>query len=195
MTVLGLISNYLMFLNRENKDILGSPLRLSTKILILCSILLIIASDCITFYYTYWASRWVNTPFIIVAIVLYFFAGLGFLFAMRHIIELYLVHQGLLKKREKRRERLERQERKRKERLQRIMSSDSFGKVSKISSKRSWDILLAEEQNLSTINESEMDQSVNKRNFRGQVIKLTPKPVILISNVTSANTTTQIEQE
>ncbi len=190
---LGVISNYLMFLNSENKNVLGSPLRISTKILILCALLLIIASDCITFYYTYWASRWVNTPFIIVAIVLYFFAGLGFLFALKHIIELYLVHQGLMKKREKRKARLERKELQRKERMMRIMSSDSFGRVSKISSKRSWDILLTEEQNLSPINENEIDQSQNKKNFRGQVIKLKPKPVIFSSNITSANTSIQLE--
>lgn len=183
----------MMFKSSENKFILGSPLRTSTRILIVCFVLLVVASDCITVYYTYWANRWVNTPLIIVAIVLYFFAGIGFLSALIHIFEFNFVRHGLMKKREKRSVRNARKDNERQKRLERLLSIES---IVKDTNKKSWEVLNAERQGLIAFNETEIDQSLNegRKGFRkGQPIKLTPKPVILNSNVTSLNVT-EIEQ-
>lgn len=186
MIAFGLINNYFMYLDRKNKNILGSPLRASTYVLAVCLFLLVVASDCITVYYTYWKNRWVNTPLIIIAIVLYFFAGLGFLGALWTIIEFNLVRYGVIDSEEERK--IKKEKRKDfEERLKRL-SSETLG--SRMNTKKSWDLLYAEQQGLIKIDETDPNQSNEKNGFRkNHPIKLVPKPVILTSPVTSPNTT------
>jgi glucan phosphoethanolaminetransferase (alkaline phosphatase superfamily) len=71
--VIGLISNALMEKNRESKHFLGAPPRWSSWLLLCGLIFIIIAADFITFYYSYWHNRFINTPFIITSIILFFF--------------------------------------------------------------------------------------------------------------------------
>lgn len=83
--ILGLVSNYFMSTDSENKRILGSPFHRSTYALIGSFFGLVVASDLITMYYSYWHNRWVNTPMIIIAIILYFFCGIGFIVSLRFV--------------------------------------------------------------------------------------------------------------
>ncbi len=98
--ICGLISNYLMSRNSDFKQILGSPLRKSTYCLIVTLFMLVIASDLITVYYTYWENRWVNTPLIIIAIVFYFFGGIGFIVTLKHICTINLIRYGFIEEKD-----------------------------------------------------------------------------------------------
>lgn len=179
MMVFGLICNYFMFLDRDNKQILGSPLLPSTKVLAVCLFFLVIASDCITLYYTYWKNRWVNTPLIIVAIVLYFFAGIGALWALFSICDYNLVRSGVWRTVEENRAR--REKRKEMERRLKYLSQESITKRSL----KTYDVLVAEQQE---IMQSELEEE-RRRGFRkGHPVKLTPKPVILQSSANAAST-------
>lgn len=173
----------------ENKNILGSPLRNSTKILIVCLLLLIIASDLITCYYTYWANRWVNTPLIIIAIILYFFAGIGFLVALNHICNINLVRYGLIEKSETRKEKKIRKE------IERQESSESMASSTQDIMKKSMDKLYAEEHDEFTTEITNQTETMNQnKNFRKKhPIKLTPKPVTINSNAPSMNAS-QLEE-
>ena len=75
----GMISNCMMVNDAVSKSFIGSPPRPTSWILLASIISLIIASDAITVYYTYWHNRFVNTPLIVIAIVFYFFGGIAFI--------------------------------------------------------------------------------------------------------------------
>ena len=75
----GIISNCMMVNDPISKSFIGSPPRATSWILFGSTISLIIASDAITVYYTYWHNRFVNTPLIVIAIVFYFFGGITFI--------------------------------------------------------------------------------------------------------------------
>jgi hypothetical protein len=77
--ILGVISNLMMVNDPISKSFIGSPPRPTSWILFGSIISLIIASDAITIYYTYWHNRFVNTPLIVIAIVFYFFGGITFI--------------------------------------------------------------------------------------------------------------------
>ena len=171
----GLISNYIMLKDSSFKEILGSPLRKSTYFLITTLFMLVIASDLITVYYTYWQNRWVNTPLIIVAIILYFFGGIGLIIVLKHICRMNLVRYGFID---------EDTEKSFQENDFDLKKIDSINKDNK-QIERSWINIEGKESELN-INEinNELDQTFNStstsRNFRKKMLKLTPKPVVII---------------
>ena len=171
----GLISNYIMLKDSSFKEILGSPLRKSTYFLITTLFMLVIASDLITIYYTYWQNRWVNTPLIIVAIILYFFGGIGLIIVLKHICKMNLVRYGYID------EDSERSFRETDFDLNKIDSTNED--VNKI--ERSLMNIEGKELNINEIN-NELDQTFNStstsRNFRKKILKLTPKPVVFVTN-------------
>ena len=183
--VFGLICNYFMFWDRENKRILGSPLLPATKVLAVCLFLLVIASDCITVYYTFWSNRWVNTPLIIIAIILYFFAGIGALWALYTICDYNMVRYGYWRSEGENKAR--REKRKDMERRLRYLSQESIANKSL----KSYDVLVSQQQEMMAF---ELEQE-RRRGFRkGHPVKLTPKPVILTSSaVASPNSTTNLQ--
>lgn len=88
--IIGLTSNFAMVKDPYYKFFVGSVnqrdghvhFRIQTWILIASIVAIVIASDCITVYYTYWHNRYVNTPLIVIAIVFYFFGGLAFIYSL-----------------------------------------------------------------------------------------------------------------
>jgi hypothetical protein len=81
--LLGLATNFAMQAQPLSRHFIGSPAVRWTSWLLLASIILIvIASDAITVYYTYWHNRWVNTPLICIAIIFYFFGGIGLIYTL-----------------------------------------------------------------------------------------------------------------
>lgn len=85
--VFGLMSNFMMLTDRMSKHFLGAPPRLATWVLLGSVIALVIASDLMTIYYNYWHNRFVNTPLIIVSIILFFFAPIVFVVSLIHNIK------------------------------------------------------------------------------------------------------------
>lgn len=71
--ITGLISNAFMNINKESKYFLGAPPRWSSYLLLCGVLFIIIGADFITFYYSYWHNRFINTPFIISGIIVSFF--------------------------------------------------------------------------------------------------------------------------
>lgn len=82
--VFGILSNCMMVNDEESKFFIGSPPRKASWILLGSIVALTVASDLITIYYTYWHTRFVNTPQIIVAIILYFFGSIAFIASLIH---------------------------------------------------------------------------------------------------------------
>jgi hypothetical protein len=81
--LIGLGTNFAMQAEPLTKHFIGAPAVRWTSWVLLASIaMLVIASDFITVYYTYWHNRWVNTPLIIIAIIFYFFGGLAFIYTL-----------------------------------------------------------------------------------------------------------------
>jgi hypothetical protein len=80
----GLISNFFMYRNNDSKHFLGSPPRWSSWLLLVGLVSIVIAADFITFYYSYWHNRFVNTPFIALSIVLFFFGTIFVVVGLRH---------------------------------------------------------------------------------------------------------------
>ena len=81
--IIGLISNMLMASNRESKHFIGSPPRCASWLLLCGLLFIVIAADFITFYYSYWHNRFINTPFIITSIILFFFGILFVIIGIR----------------------------------------------------------------------------------------------------------------
>jgi hypothetical protein len=81
--LVGLFSNSLMKNDPTSKLFLGSPFRYVTWIMIGSLVMLVIASVCISMYYTYWHNRYVNTPLISIAIIFYFFGTIIFFWSLR----------------------------------------------------------------------------------------------------------------
>jgi hypothetical protein len=86
--IIGLISNTLMESNRESKYFLGSPPRCASWLLFIGLFFIVVAADFITFYYSYWHNRYINTPFIISSIILFFFGFLFVIVGLRRNIKL-----------------------------------------------------------------------------------------------------------
>ena len=81
--IIGIVTNYAIQKEPLTRHFVGSPkLRPTTWILFVSIAMIVIASDAISIYYTYWHNRYVNTPLIIIAIVFYFFGGLMFIFSL-----------------------------------------------------------------------------------------------------------------
>ena len=94
--VIGLISNALMEKNRASKHFLGSPPRWSSWLLLCGLFFIVIAADFITFYYSYWHSRFINTPFIISSIILFFFGLLFVAIGLRKNIKVMKIQYKLV---------------------------------------------------------------------------------------------------
>jgi hypothetical protein len=84
MIIGGLISNLLMFRDNDSKHFLGSPPRWSSWLLLVGLVSIVIAADFLTFYYSYWHNRFVNTPFISLGIILFFFGTVFVIVGLRH---------------------------------------------------------------------------------------------------------------
>ncbi|RNA02882.1 hypothetical protein BpHYR1_042857 [Brachionus plicatilis] len=80
--IFGLISNYMMVQDPLSKHFIGSPPRLASWILLASIFGLIIASDLMTIYYTYWHNRFVNNPMIALSIILFFFSPIAFVWSI-----------------------------------------------------------------------------------------------------------------
>ena len=151
--ILGLVSNYFMSIDPDNKRILGSPFRRSTYGLVVSFFGLVVASDLITMYYSYWHNRWVNTPMIIIAIILYFFCGIGLIVSLRYIcLRMINPQYDELRKEAKK-------------------SQKSKAESETESESDQEDEIEAEAVN----NESNYE---TKKDFRKKVLKLTPRPVV-----------------
>jgi hypothetical protein len=74
----GLISNWMVSNNPSSKHLIGSPPRFYSWILLISIISLITASLLMAIYYTYWHNRWINTPLIVISIILFFFGTIAF---------------------------------------------------------------------------------------------------------------------
>jgi hypothetical protein len=81
--LIGIGTNFAIQIQPLTKHFIGSPaVRWTSWVLLVSIVMLVIASDFITVYYTYWHNRWVNTPLIIIAIIFYFFGGLAFIYTL-----------------------------------------------------------------------------------------------------------------
>lgn len=85
--IFGLISNFMMIVDPRSKHFLGAPPRWSSWLLLGSIIALTIASDLMTIYYTYWHNRYVNTPLIIISIILFFFGPIAFFYSLYYNIK------------------------------------------------------------------------------------------------------------
>jgi len=163
--VFGLISNYIMLTDPAKKKILGSPYRKSAYLLFISTFLLIVASDLITLYYTYWHNRWVNTPLIILAIIFYFFGGIGFIVSLHHICK---------RVRNRDYEKVNKKKNKQTKEESEIEEDDD-------------DLRVSASQLHSNQIYTETTEQI-KKDFRKKKLKLTPRPVVNTSNIDPPST-------
>lgn len=103
MVLFGLICNFFMVRNKRSKFILGSPKRFATLLILFGFFCIIVAADCISIYYLYWRNRFVNTPLIITAIILFFFGPIFIGIGIKRNHTIYLTKIGKKKKKNYRR--------------------------------------------------------------------------------------------
>lgn len=170
----GLISNYVMELDSSYKIILGSPFHKATYLMFVSMLFLVVASDLITLYYTYWHNRWVNTPLIIIAIILYFFGGIGLIASIHHICKRFRNPDYEQVKKEKIKVK----------QLQQLDESEPENEE-----------VINDELNVYSVgdyNNSELYSDNSKRDFRKKMLKLTPRLVVATSNDVETNQYDQV---
>jgi hypothetical protein len=154
--IIGLLSNWLMLTDPLSKHFIGSPPRLWSWILLASIISLILASDLMTIYYTYWHNRYVNTPLISISFVLYFFGSIGFIVSiLKNINQMKIMKKGPVTINA--------------EDLEKQLNNDQSNEDQIEEEKIAQDDFIQEK------NIIQNDQTETKKNFRNKIVKITPR--------------------